>query len=174
MEFVDLYDKNRKKLNRTKNKYEVFDSNEFMIIVHTCIFNSNHQMLVQKRANDKKDFPGKWDISSGGAVIAGETSSEAARRELYEELGIDISLEQERVYLTIHYDKGFDDYYFIHMDKNIKEFQYSKDEVLGIKWATKEEINEMMKNKDFVTYNEGFIELLFSMSTNRGTYDRRK
>ena len=173
MEIVDLYDKDRKPLNKTAIKYSKLKSGEYQIIVHVCLFNSKGEMLIQKRAADKIDWPNMWDISSGGGVMAGENNQQAAERELYEELGIQVSLDNERPYFTIHYPKGFDDYYLIDCDKNINEFTIPLEEVLSIKWASKQEILEMMHSGTFINYNQGFIDLLFSMKDNRGSYPRK-
>ena len=59
------------------------------------------------------------------------------------------------------------------LDKNISEFTINKEEVLDLKWASKEEILKMMEMDEFIRYNEGFIQLLFSMFDNRGTYPKR-
>ena len=37
----------------------------------------------------------------------------------------------------------------------------------------KEEILKMMEMDEFIRYNEGFIQLLFAMFDNRGTYPKR-
>ena len=172
MELTSLYDKNRKPLNKQVDKYSKFQENEYMEIVHVCIFNKKGEMLIHKRALNKVDQPGKWDISSGGGVMVNETVSHAASRELFEELGVKYSFDDERVFLTVHYDKGFDDYYLISLDYTIDEFRIDKDEVLDIMWASKDKILKMMDNGDFIKYNDGFIQILFSMFNNRGTYPR--
>ena len=173
MELTSLYDKNRKPLNKSVDKYSTFNEGEYMEIVHVCIFNKNKEMLIHKRALNKIDQPGKWDISSGGGVLVNESVNEAISRELFEELGVKYDFTNERVYLTVHYDTGFDDYYLILLDKNIADFTINKEEVLDLKWASKEEILKMMEMDEFIRYNEGFIQLLFAMFDNRGTYPKR-
>ena len=174
MELTSLYDKNRKPLNKQVDKYSKFQENEYMEIVHVCIFNKYNEMLIHKRSLNKLDQPGKWDISSGGGVMIDETVSQAASRELFEELGVKYSFDDERVFLTVHYDKGFDDYYLISLDYSINEFKIDNEEVLDIMWASKDKISAMMKNGEFIQYNDGFIEILFSMFNNRGTYPREE
>lgn len=173
MELTSLYDKNRKPLNKTAEKYSKFEEGEYMEIVHVCLFNSKCEMLIHKRALDKFDQPGKWDISSGGGVMVGETVADAAARELFEELGVKYDFLDERVFLTVHYNKGFDDYYLIYLDKELNDFIVNPEEILDIKWASKEVILDMMKADEFIRYNDGFINLLFAMYENRGTYPKR-
>ena len=54
------------------------------------------QLLLQKRSAQKDSFPGLYDTSSAGHIPAGEEPLNSARRELYEELGIDAAPEELR------------------------------------------------------------------------------
>jgi len=47
------------------------------------------QVLCQRRASNKRDFPDRWDMFVGGLARSGERIEEAAARELAEELGIE-------------------------------------------------------------------------------------
>ena len=170
MEMVDIYNKNREKLGYTKTKTEPLDAHEFVAIAHIIIFNSAGDMLIQQRAADKVDWPDCWDVSCGGGAIAGETIQMCAEREAREELGLDLSLTEERPYLTIHYPRGFDDYYLIQCDLDITTLHIQKTELTDVAWAGYSTILSMMREGRFVRYNEGFIELLFAMKDNRGSY----
>ena len=57
-------------------------------VVHLHIFNNDGHLLLQKRSPNKDIQPGKWDTAVGGHVDYGETTEEALRREVLEELGI--------------------------------------------------------------------------------------
>lgn len=48
------------------------------------------RVLIHRRSERKDIWPGWWDIAVGGVVAAGESYDEAARRELREEVGIDL------------------------------------------------------------------------------------
>lgn len=52
------------------------------------LFNSKKQLLVTRRAETKKTFPGVWTNTVCGHVSPGETTTDAAKRRLREELGI--------------------------------------------------------------------------------------
>ncbi|MGP4069657.1 NUDIX hydrolase [Halobacillus sp. B29] len=47
-------------------------------------------LFFQKRAADKAEFPGLYDISAAGHIEAGENIIQAGRREIHEELGISL------------------------------------------------------------------------------------
>ena len=57
-------------------------------VVHLHVFNSNNELLLQKRAASKDIQPNKWDTSVGGHVNYGEQIEVALMRESAEELGI--------------------------------------------------------------------------------------
>ena len=75
--------------------------------MHVGIFNSDSELLIQKRQSFKETYPNLWDITAGGHVISGETSEEAIERELFEELGYKYDFSSERPYFTINYEKGY-------------------------------------------------------------------
>jgi isopentenyldiphosphate isomerase len=55
--------------------------------VHILVRNSEGRLFLQKRARNKDIQPGKWDTSVGGHVQPGESTPQAALREIREELG---------------------------------------------------------------------------------------
>ncbi|MGX2040838.1 NUDIX hydrolase [Methylocaldum sp. MU1018] len=56
--------------------------------VHILVFNQSHEILLQKRSQNKDVNPGLWDTSAAGHVDWGESYDDCAVRELGEELGI--------------------------------------------------------------------------------------
>ena len=90
-EFVDLYDRNRKFLNRVvdRNTY-LFQPGEFMMYVLAILENEEGKFLVTQRALDKKWAAGGWEMPGGGAKSK-ESSLDAIKREVKEEIGLDIT-----------------------------------------------------------------------------------
>jgi 16S rRNA (adenine1518-N6/adenine1519-N6)-dimethyltransferase len=79
---------------RSATRSEVHGNNLRHRAVHILIFNQVGDMYLQLRSRWKDRHPLKWDSSAAGHVTAGENYDETARRELKEELGVDVSLER--------------------------------------------------------------------------------
>ena len=88
----DVYDLDRRPVGLTRPRGFAHPPEQCQLVVHVCLFNKQGEMLIQRRSMAKKSYPGRWDVSVGGGVLAGETAREAAVREAREELGIEIDL----------------------------------------------------------------------------------
>ncbi|BDU50412.1 NUDIX hydrolase [Haliovirga abyssi] len=168
MEIWDIYDKERCITGNTIKRGSEFNDNEFHLVVHICIFNSKGQMLIQRRQPFKKGWPNMWDITVGGSSIAGESSSQAAERELFEEIGYKADFSKRRPFFTINFSYGFDDYYIIEDDVDIDTLKLQYEEVQCVRWATKDEIIDLIDKGEFISYYKNLIRLMFDMRKQRG------
>ncbi len=87
---VDKNDRIRGGASRSK----VHGNNLRHRAVHILIFNQDGEVYLQQRSRWKDLHPLKWDSSAVGHVCAGEDYDDTARRELNEELRVDIPLEK--------------------------------------------------------------------------------
>jgi isopentenyldiphosphate isomerase len=172
MELWDVYDIDRNKTNRTWVRGEELQPGDFHLVVHVCIFNSNVDMLIQQRQPFKAGWPNLWDLTVGGSATVGDTSQTAAQRELYEEIGLKFDFQNKRPHLTIHFQRGFDDFYLIEEDVQLHTLSLQYEEVQNVKWASKEEILTLIKKEEFIPYYESLIHLLFDSRKQRGTISR--
>jgi 16S rRNA (adenine1518-N6/adenine1519-N6)-dimethyltransferase len=76
------------------SRAEVHGNNLRHRAVHMLIFNRVGDVYLQQRSRCKDRHPLRWDSSAAGHVTAGEDYDETARRELKEELGVDVPLER--------------------------------------------------------------------------------
>lgn len=166
MEKWDLYDASRRDLNRTHIRGEQIPEGCFRLVVHVCIFNAKGQMLIQKRQKNKSGWPDLWDLSVGGHVQSGETTQMAAERETLEELGLEIHLQGQRPAVTPTFPNGFDDMYTLVQEVDIEDLVLQTEEVQEVRWASLEEVMELIDTKKFIPYHKSLIELLFFLSTN--------
>ena len=167
MELVDLYDENRAPLGRTAERYGPKGPGEYRTVVHVCAFSRDGRFLIQRRTENKHIWPGRWDLSVGGGVDAGETSRQAAEREFREELGIPLDLGTLRPSCTVNFDGGFDDFFLVERDVDLSAAVLQKEEVAQVRWAYLPEILDMVDQGAFIDYPKSFLAFLFDM---RGTF----
>ena len=116
----------------------------------------------------EKGLVKQWDIIVGGSALSGESSIEAAERETFEEIGYKIDLSNERPFFTMNFEVGFDDYYLVEREIDIKKLKLQYEEVQRVKWASKDEILKLVAEGNFINY--WFTELLFDMRKQRGAH----
>ena len=88
-----VVDKNDRIL-RYARRSDVHGNNLRHRAVHILIFDHAGDVYLQQRSRWKDRHPLKWDSSAAGHVTVGESYDETARRELEEELGINVPLEK--------------------------------------------------------------------------------
>ncbi len=83
MELWDLYDSNRVFLEKTHIRGNPLPENTKHIVVEIWVVNSLGEVLLTLRDFQKKTYPGLWEVPAG-SILAAETSTEGAIRELFE------------------------------------------------------------------------------------------
>lgn len=153
MEVWDTFNQYREKAGKTHIRGEEMEEGVFHEVIHVWIMNDEGQLLIQKRQAWKTGWPNMWDCAAAGSVLTGETSEMAAVRETKEELGIDINMKQAEVLFTVKFLQGFDDNYLIKQNVEIEHLKLQYEEVADAKWATIQEIREMVKRGEFIAYH---------------------
>ena len=172
MELFDLYTADREKMGRTMVRGEPTPEGFYRLVVHVCIFNPEGQMLIQQRQPFKRGWSNLWDITVGGSAVSGDSSRSAAERETFEELGLPIDLSDIRPTLTIYWEHGFDDYYVLTRSVDLNTLHLQYEEVQAVRWASKEEILQMIDSGLFIPYEKSLIELLFFRRDHRSSHTR--
>ena len=170
-EIIDLYTVDRVPTGKTAMRGEPLEKGKYRMVVHVCVFNSKGEMLIQKRADDIVRWPSYWDISVGGGASAGDTSRTAAERETAEELGLSIDFSDRRPVITVNFSDGFDDFYTIEKDISLEDLHLQTEEVADARWASREEIEEMIDDGSFIPYQKELIGYLFFAREKRGTWN---
>ena len=171
MELWDVYDKDRNKVGRTIVRGSEFREGDYHLVVHICIFNSRNEMLIQKRQPFKDNYSGMWDVTVGGSAVAGDSSQQAASRELLEEVGIKMDFTGMRPQFTINFPHGFDDFYILRRDDlDIADLKLQYEEVEQVKWATKDEVLAMLGRGEFIPYHASLLQFLFAAQTSYGAH----
>ena len=92
-EYIDIVDANGKFTGQVALKNEAHKQGWYHNTTHVWIYNRSGEILLAQRSLEKKIHPGLWDVSSAGHVDSGETILDAALRELEEELGIVLPMD---------------------------------------------------------------------------------
>lgn len=163
MEIFDLYDRDRKLTGETMIRGQRPPEGRYFLVVHICIFDQKGQMLIQKRSTEKGFWAGLWDVSVGGAAQKGDSSWQAAQRELAEELGIDFDFSEVRPAITVNFETGFDDVYLIRLDPEIDQLRLQMDEVTEVRWSDQKTIQAMIEKGEFLPYHDSLIDLFFRL-----------
>jgi isopentenyl-diphosphate Delta-isomerase len=79
---------------RVATKQEIWEKGLLHRIVRIMIEHPDGRILLQRRSPTKDIFPNCWDNSAAGHVDAGEEYEAAAYRELKEELGLQLPLQE--------------------------------------------------------------------------------
>jgi isopentenyldiphosphate isomerase len=155
MELWDIYDRNRNKTGKTIKRGERLQKDEFHLIVHIWIKNSNNEFLIQQRSEKVKN-PLVW-CTTGGSAISGEDSFTAALREAKEELGIDLTNKQGYLFEEGIYEEDNQQYlsdtYLYFIDIDIKDLKLQTEEVKQAKFEKMSKIKEMMANGELFIYD---------------------
>lgn len=89
-EYFDVVDRNDAVIGRATRR-EVHAQGLRHRAVHVLVFNRAGELFLQKRSRNKDTAPGMWDSSASGHVDAGEDYDGCARRELGEEIGLEVT-----------------------------------------------------------------------------------
>ncbi len=161
IEIWDVLDENGALTGKTALRGKgVLKSGEYHLVVHIWIMSSTGQFLIQRRADDKKLMPGEW-AATGGAAISGEDSFAAAKRELFEELGIKSDKQSLKKLERIKRRNSLLDVWAIVCDVPENELVLQRSEVAEAKWVTKEQLCQMIENGNFHNYGKEYFDSVF-------------
>ena len=147
-EYWDIYDENRVFQNRTIRRGDTFNDGEYYVCCEVWFQNSKGEMLITQRHPNKK-AGGLWEFLGGG-VLAGETTVQAAVREVKEEIGITIALNELSLLHIYRQRNYFMDIYLVKKDIDVRSIVLNESETINAKWVSKEELETMIDNKEVV------------------------
>lgn len=156
-EYLDLFDRDRRPLNRVHLRGIPIPENCFYQAVQIWIGNDEGRFLISKRHPDRP-LPLLWE-TAGGCVSAGESSLRGAVRELSEELGIVLPEEKFHLLRTVFTEEihQFKDVYFVRWNGTTEALRLQEAEVVDARWADFAEILQLKREERFVP-GTGYFE----------------
>ena len=157
MEYLDLYDENRKPIGKKIIRGEKPIEGTYIGIVIVFIENSEGKFLIQKTSKEKDSV----FATTGGLVSSGYTPDDTIIKEIKEELGLDVSIDELTLFYTDKRKYAFQDAYYLKKDIDMNEIIVQEEEVEYVKWLSVDEINTLIKNNEFREGNiKSFKKLL--------------
>lgn len=157
-ELWQLYDEQGRPLaGRGASKDEVFKQGLLHGASHVWIWRcggGQPEVLLQKRASDKRTWPDCYDISAAGHIDLGEKPIVAAIRETIEEIGLTV-LEEDLQLISVHrahlsagddaIENEFQWLYLLELPGD-SHLSLQKSEVASVEWKTLHDLNKELKN----------------------------
>ncbi len=105
----------------------------------TVLCNNHGQILIAKRHAAKKSYPNRWSVTASGTVESHEDYAQNAKKELAEELGIDVQLRHVGTYqfdLTLpeRIIKRFTGVFYGEWNGETADLVFQTDEVSDARW----------------------------------------
>lgn len=143
MEIWDLYDEKRRVTGQYVIRGERVPSGFFHLVVDAFFLNGKGEILIQRRAREKENYPDIWSVT-GGSALKGEDSAAACIRECREEMGFAPDFTHFKVLLTeTNRRRGFiRDTYLFFQDMPLSRMRFQPEEVQDAMWIFPEKIRE--------------------------------
>ena len=149
MEFLDIVDENDILTGEVKDRDYVHNNNLYHRHVSCFIINNKGEILLQRRALTKKKKPGIWS-KTGGHVDTHETVTDAIKREVMEEIGLEI--EDKNLFFMNKFkstNPNYFSYNYIYItDKKTTDFKLQLDEVDKVEYFRIEKLENEIRNEN--------------------------
>eukprot|EP00268_Persea_americana_P055416 TRINITY_DN643_c0_g3_i1.p1 TRINITY_DN643_c0_g3~~TRINITY_DN643_c0_g3_i1.p1 ORF type:complete len:926 (+),score=205.34 TRINITY_DN643_c0_g3_i1:55-2778(+) len=182
-ELLDVITETGEKTGISKPRGLVHQNGLYHRAVHVWIFaESTQELLLQRRADSKDSWAGLWDVSSAGHISAGDKSLLTARRELLEELGVNLPKDAFELIFVFLQECAINDGKYINNEFNdvylvttpvpipLEAFTLQETEVSAVKYIFWEDYKHLLEKEDenYVPYNvQGQYGQLFSIIEKR-------
>lgn len=150
MELWDILDENGNRIGKVAPRGSKMNQGEYHLVVFIWIENIDENFIISRRSANKPQG-NKWE-TVGGSVIAGEESLEGALREVEEELGISLKVENGGLVRRVRFDTEHPwmaDIYHFRQEVDITKIAPQQGEVSEAKLMNKEEILKLIEADEF-------------------------
>jgi len=168
-EFIEILDENGQSLHTFKKRAVVHRDGLWHRTVHAWIVTLDDEVLMQQRSAHKLTYPGKWDISCAGHIVAGASSRETAMQEAKEELGISLSAFELRKIGSLRQcftfgsiiEKEIVDLYLVRRSIDLKKLVLQRSEVQQATLIPLQKVKQLVTQKSpaFVPHPEEYRRL---------------
>ena len=147
-ERIDVYDKNGNPTGKVVPKETPLQEGEYRMAVGIWIMDNEGRLFLTKRSMEKSYAPGKWE-NPAGHVQAGENPEQAVIRELFEETGITVTVEQLAFLGASCAWPYLGRDYGVRLHVSLDDVTFQEGETCDAKWVTFREFVHMVREGEF-------------------------
>lgn len=165
MEYWDIYDAQGRTTGCRVKKGEPLSSGAYHLAMEAWIVNGRGEILIQQRSQSCEILPGIWGLTTG-RMMAGESSRQGCIREIREELGLRIALQEPEFLRRIVRGDGTQliwDIYRVRRDVPPEGFVLQAAEVARVAWVAPGEFRRRLAEGTLFRYPE-ILEVLSAVS----------
>jgi isopentenyl-diphosphate Delta-isomerase len=155
MDMIDVLDSNGDPTGEVLSRKEVHRLGKLHRAVHLYLFNKENKLLLQRRSASADHYPSMFSISVTGHVDAGESSLEAVKRELKEELGLNSNNEDFKLLFSsrreaelgpTYMDRQINDVYACWLDFDVQNIAFDRTDVSEVKCISLSNFEKMVES----------------------------
>ncbi|QLG44769.1 NUDIX hydrolase [Costertonia aggregata] len=174
-ELIDITDENGNISGKTCPKSEAHQKGYWHTSIHVWLYTKEGKLLIQKRSDNKDTFPSLWDVSVAGHIGAGESPLDGAKREVFEEIGLTVSVEElqkigtrksNRKHGDTLLDNEFQHVYIAQLMTPIDKLKLQAEEVADLKLISisqlRKEVYDQMEKSLYVPYPKKYLDMIFN------------
>ena len=156
-ELLDTYDEDGN-FKESIPRGEVHEKAIWHKTSHCWLVKQSNTLLFQMRAKSLNNNPGKLYTTASGHLAAGETMTEALKREVAEELGAEVGTDNAILiregkykvdFITTdgkeYHDRALFSTFILETDKELKDFDFQEEELDGVFELPVKETLELVK-----------------------------
>ena len=164
-ELIDVLDNYGVRTGEILSRKLIHELGKIHRAVHLYLFDLSDNLLLQRRSGKTDHYAGKFGISVTGHVNAGESSTDAVRREIQEELGLApthmniqflFSFRQDARISPTYIDRQFNDVYACFHDFKIENITFDSYDISEVKLVPFSVFKEM------VFHGESYLASLYA------------
>lgn len=168
-ELIDVLNEDGTKTGEIETRKHVHKNGLWHKVIVVAIIDKDGHLLMQKRSKKKNTNPGKWDVSVAGHVSAGQTSIEAAIREVKEEIGISLKEDDLKYMFTYknghkikenYYSNHIFDFYLVQKEEiDLNTIKMQESEVEKVELCDLKQVIQRVENEEVVKRDTVYKEL---------------
>ncbi len=162
MEYLDVVDENNNLIGKNEERNIIHEKGIWHREVAVWIMNEKGEVLLQKRAASKKQYPNKWAICAGH-IDAGESHEAAIIREMNEEIGMTLAID-DLEFLGVYkveeqteniINNYFNYTYFLKTNWKIEDYTICLEELSEVKYIPLVELEKSVRlGNDEMTFTK--------------------